>query len=448
MHTQNVDNGIAIRHAERADFDFVVEIINEALEPYYNGDHRAHARRIFETHIAGGVDHKGHFSREQRMFIATVDGERAGVLHLVGKKQGTYKISPIIVSSTFRGTRGIGRRMLEHAEAYARSQRARNIYGTVAEQNHSAMQFFSRNHYLVAGISDSHYKQGVREYMFYKPFLSEAIIAERDGVNISVMPMQEIHQEAARALMLDMLPTHFHGISDDWVDALYNGYSRRHTNDVNEKYKLIFVALNSRQEVLGIAGATPKKGEPIKVMPLLARTLPAYGALLADIPNLLEGRGHKLYTHQVPTPEQIMLLQSMGWKLDCMLPMAYHDGHTTQQWSFTYGDTFMRKMRVKNQLLQLIKSGEKTLEVRVGYDNIKRIGIGERIQLLSQTDSQIVRIAARTIYSSFDEMVGAVDMKRIIPDMDPGAALKFLRKIYPPQKQKLGIYVFELALEK
>ena len=134
---------IALREAVAEDEQFVIELINEALEPYYNGDHRAHARRIFSTHLAGGLDTKGHFSREQRMFIATANGVPAGVLHLVGKKQGTYKISPIIVDRRFRGVHGIGRLMITHAEEYARSQHARMIYGTVADKNLSALHFFS-----------------------------------------------------------------------------------------------------------------------------------------------------------------------------------------------------------------------------------------------------------------------------------------------------------------
>lgn len=437
---------IALREATFDDHQFVVELINEALEPYYNGDHRAHANRIFSTHLAGGVDHKGHFSREQHMFIATVDGERAGVLHMVGKKQGTYKIRPIVVSASFRGKHSIGRIMLAHAEKYARSQLARNIYGTVADQNHSALQFFLRNRYLIAGSSESHYKAGIIEHMLYKPLLSNELVEQYDAPNISIVPLESTHRDQARILMLELLPKHFHGVDNNWVDALYAGYERRITKDVNEKYKLIFVAVDSTFKVLGIAGATPKKGEPVKVMPLVARTLPAYSALLADIPNLLRGYGHKLYTHLVPIPEQVMALQGMGWKLDCMLPAAYHDEHTTQQWSFTYGETFMKKMRVKNYLLQQIKSGKKCLEVRVGYDNIRRINIGESIVLTSQTDSQIVRIVERRIYRNFTEVAEHEALDLIIPEMSATEALDFLRKIYPPDKQKLGIYVFELAL--
>ena len=437
---------IALREAVAEDEQFVIELINEALEPYYNGDHRAHARRIFSTHLAGGLDTKGHFSREQRMFIATANGVPAGVLHLVGKKQGTYKISPIIVDRRFRGVHGIGRLMITHAEEYARSQHARMIYGTVADKNLSALHFFFRNNYLVAGTSESHYKPGVNEFMLYKPLIGEDILSRFDAQSISVIPFEESHAAEARALMLDLLPQHFHGVDDGWVDALFNGHTRRDTYDVNEKYKLIFVAIDSDQTVLGVAGATPKKGEPIKVMPIVARTLPAFAAMLSDLPNLLQGYGHKLYTHQVPSPDQVMALQRMGWKLDCMLPNAYHDLYTTQQWSISYGAMFMRKMRVKNHLLQQIKSGRKRLEVRVGYDNIRRISVGDKIELLSQTNSQVVRVKSIRTYETLLSLGANEDLQLIVPDVPSNESLAFLARIYPPDKQKLGIYVFELEL--
>jgi len=71
---------------------------------------------------SGGIDRLGFFSFEQRMFIAEVDGERAGMMHVVGKRQSTYKISPLIVAPEFQGSHGLGSRLLSYAENYARGQ--------------------------------------------------------------------------------------------------------------------------------------------------------------------------------------------------------------------------------------------------------------------------------------------------------------------------------------
>lgn len=438
---------VKIREATPKDFEFVAELMDKALSPFYGGDHRAHARRIFSTHVAGGQDAKGHFSREQRMYIAVVNGESAGMIHIVGKKQETFKISPIIVAPELRGKLGVGSRLLSFAEQYARSQDGRQIYCTVAGQNRAALQFFLRKGYLRAGSSESHYMQGVTEFMLYKPLLHEETLAKLDEPNISVEPMRERHKSEATALMLEYLPRHFYGVDLGWVEALYAGYARRHTADINEKYKLIYVATGSDGEVLGVVGATPKKGQPIKVMPVVAAELPAVTALVTDIPHLLESYGHKLYIHIVPSVEQVMILQRAGWQLDCMMPAAYHDEHITQQWGFSYGEDFMRKMRVKGRLLRPIKQGQKTLEVRVGYDNIREIEVGERVRLMSHGDEQVVRMKDIRIYDTFAEMLDREEPSQIVPGMNRQEVGELLRRIYPPRKENLGVYVFELELE-
>ena len=159
---------IIIREARAGDFGWVENLMQDTLESYYGGDHRAHAKRIFDAHIAGGIDRLGFFSFEQRMYIAEIDGERAGMIHLVGKRQSTYKISPLIVAPGFQGKFGLGNLLLEHVESYVRGQQARQLYCTVAEKNVTAMQFFLRKGFIRAGSSDSHYKAGVTETMLYE----------------------------------------------------------------------------------------------------------------------------------------------------------------------------------------------------------------------------------------------------------------------------------------
>lgn len=156
------NENVLIREAREGDFAWVENLMQNALETYYGGDHRTHAKRIFDTHISGGIDRLGFFSFEQRMFIAEVDGERAGMIHVVGKRQSTYKISPLIVAPEFQGSHGLGSRLLSYAESYARGQQARQLYCTVAEQNVVALQFFLRKGFIRAGSSDSHYKLALR----------------------------------------------------------------------------------------------------------------------------------------------------------------------------------------------------------------------------------------------------------------------------------------------
>jgi ASC-1-like (ASCH) protein/ribosomal protein S18 acetylase RimI-like enzyme len=423
--------------------------MDATLGPFYGGDHRAHAERIFDAHIAGGTDRLGYFSVEQHMFIATlgeqIDAPRLGMVHVVAKRQETVKISPLIVAKEVRGRLRVGPALLNHAEKFARGLRDRAIYCTVAEANIKAMEFFRRSGFVVAGRSDSHYMPGVTETMLYKLLSPGEAVETFDAPNISVEPMEQKHRDQVRALLLASLPQSFLGIDDSWVDALFAGYERRHRVDVNQKYKLIFVATDRDGGVLGVAGATPKKGEPIKIMPLIATTRPAFSALITDIPFLLRRYGRKLYAHLSPGVDQTIALQRRGWKLDAALPAAYHASTVTQQWSLDIDDEdFMRTMRVKQRYLDYIKAGTKPLEVRVAYDSIKRMRAGEKIRFASRDETQVVLVREIRAYSNFDEMAKTEDLSQIVPGQSDSEVMQTLKRIYPPDKERLGVVVLDV----
>jgi ASC-1-like (ASCH) protein/ribosomal protein S18 acetylase RimI-like enzyme len=436
-----------IRDARPDDHDFVVANLNDALTPYYGGDHTAHAERIFQTHIAGGHDQVGHFSSEQRMFILEVEGERAGLVHVVGKRQGTYKISPLIVAKRFRGSRGLGTALLKTAEDYARSHEARQIYCTVALQNHAAHQFFLRRGYVPAGQSQSHYKANVTEVMLYKLFMNATFVEDLERPNLSVLRMEPEHESGCRTLIEASLANNFGGIDEEWIDALFKGYERRFSQDVNQKYKLIFVATDRSHTVLGVVGATPKKGEPIKLMPFVATNYQAFCALLTDVPFMLRTYGHKLYMHTTPSVDDTIALQRHGWSLVDVLPGAYRNDRVTQQWGCDLGEELMRKMRVKQGFFEAIRSGEKTLEVRVGYDNIRTIQPGEKIQLMTSTSQQTIRVRDVRRYNSFVDMLGVEEPSAIAPGSSRPEVLTLLQRIYPADKERLGVYVLDVAPE-
>lgn len=448
--THRLEQQVTVREAIEADRKFVVSLMDSALRPYYGGDHVAHAERIFDTHIAGGQDRLGFFSTEQRMFIATLgdtdDASQLGMLHIVGKRQGTFKISPLIVHGNVRGRLHVGSTLLSFAEDYAKQQQARQLYCTVARDNRQALQFFVRNGFVIAGSSASHYKPNITELMLYKLLIYADTVDVFDRPNISVLPMEDHHHPQVRELLLAELPGQFEGIDGAWVDALFNGYSRRHEKDINKKYKLIFVAVDRRDRVLGVAGATPKKGEPIKLMPLLASTRPAFTALATDIPFQLRAYGRKLYAHISAGPDETIALQRLGWRLDAALPAAYHEKHVTQQWSIDLdAEDFMRTMRVKQRFLDHIKAGTKPLEVRVGYDSVKTIDAGERIRFASRDDSQVVIVKEVRQYKTFEEMSKAEDLSLIVPGQSATQVMKTLREIYPPDRERLGVYVLHLT---
>ena len=323
---------VDIRKAKTGDVDFVSHLMTEVLEPFYDGDHQAHAQRIFTTHINNNVDSVGQFSLGQYMFIAEVDYHPAGMIHLVVKKQGTVKISPLIVAPEYRGKFGIGSKLLRHAEDFARKHHARQLYCTVAAQNQATFKFLLRKGFHLAGRAQDHYKPGIDECMLYKPLGQSTTL---DPSVISIVPFdEEKHAAVVRQLILSRVGGDFYGVDDAWVDALFASYQRRESRDVNAKYKLIFIAEQDRK-VVGVVVATPKKGQPIKTMPLVAKSEAVFEALVANLPQLLAGYGHKLYIHMVPEPWQIACLQCHGWTIEGLFPEGYAPDATVQQWGFS-----------------------------------------------------------------------------------------------------------------
>ena len=443
MTEASVSN-IVVREANANDFEWVADLMVRALTPFYDGDHRAHARRIFDAHIAGGIDRVGQFSSGQHMFIAeSGDGQPAGVIHVVNKKQGTVKISPLIVDMAYRGKMGVGSVLLKHAEDFARSLGSRQIYCTVAAPNKKALGFFLKKGFRVTGTAKDHYKVGIDEHMLYKQLVDEAGF---DSPNISVVPFDESQADSARALILSQMSDAFNGVDNDWVDALFAGYRRRELGDVNAKFKIIFTA-ECDGKVVGVAGATPKKGRPIKLMPLVASSEAAFEALVVDLQGLLEDYGHKLYVHLVPEPWQVACLQRHGWSLEGVFPGGYAPNSVVQQWGFNFNKegANVRKMRIKKPYFDAIMEGRKTLEVRVGYNSIKRLKAGGLLQLETGHTSGVVQIRAIRIYDNFADMLAAEPWRQIVPQArDAEEALHLLRKIYPARKERLGIHVIEI----
>lgn len=105
----------------------------------------------------------------------------------------------------------------------------------------------------------------------------------------------------------------------------------------------------------------------------------------------------------------------------------------------------MRKMLIKRPYYDAIMSGRKTLEVRVGYDSIRRLKSGELLQLETGHTSGVVRIKSIRIYPRFADMITSEEWRQIVPQVDTESeALELLRGIYPPNKERLGVHVIEV----
>ena len=99
---------------------------------------------------------------------------------------------------------------------------------------------------------------------------------------------------------------------------------------------------------------------------------------------------------------------------------------------------------IKDEYLRLVLAGRKTIEVRVGYSNITRLQVGDRLSLNDQHPFVIRRIGR---YASFKELLAHEDASSIAPDVPPGQLLGRLRTIYPLEKEALGVVALEIEPE-
>jgi ASC-1-like (ASCH) protein len=102
-------------------------------------------------------------------------------------------------------------------------------------------------------------------------------------------------------------------------------------------------------------------------------------------------------------------------------------------------------MHIKQIFLDHIKTGTKTLEVRVGYDKNKNIAKSEQILMVSQNYSLLVEVLHIRTYNSHENLLENEDYKKIAPHLQSkDEVLKVLNDIYPPDKVKLGLIVLEI----
>lgn len=103
------------------------------------------------------------------------------------------------------------------------------------------------------------------------------------------------------------------------------------------------------------------------------------------------------------------------------------------------------ELTLKKVYLDLMRQGKKTLEVRVGYDKIKKICPGDSLVFLSNDDELKMTVASVRSYPSFSEMLMVEDHSRIVPGKDRREVESILKSIFPPNREALGVYVFEVA---
>jgi len=98
---------------------------------------------------------------------------------------------------------------------------------------------------------------------------------------------------------------------------------------------------------------------------------------------------------------------------------------------------------IREPYLSQILDGRKTVEVRVGYDNLRRLEPGDRLKL---NDQHLVALRRITRYADFEELLAHEDPSTIAPDLPAGELLAALRELYPPEKEALGAIALEVIV--
>jgi ASC-1-like (ASCH) protein len=100
---------------------------------------------------------------------------------------------------------------------------------------------------------------------------------------------------------------------------------------------------------------------------------------------------------------------------------------------------------VRQEYLNQILSGRKTIEVRVAYKNIARLQVGDRLMLNDRFPFCVRRTAT---YPGFVELLDNEDPASIAPELTPHALLTILQHLYPPEKEALGVVALEIEPER
>jgi HAD superfamily hydrolase (TIGR01662 family) len=102
----------------------------------------------------------------------------------------------------------------------------------------------------------------------------------------------------------------------------------------------------------------------------------------------------------------------------------------------------IKTLWVHKPYLDEILAGRKTVEVRVGYENIRRLRPGDQLKL---NDRHLVTIRRVGCYADFEELIAHEAPEEIAPGLTPQDLLVALREIYPPQKESLGAIALEVS---
>jgi ASC-1-like (ASCH) protein len=107
-----------------------------------------------------------------------------------------------------------------------------------------------------------------------------------------------------------------------------------------------------------------------------------------------------------------------------------------------------RELNIRKPYFDLIGSGAKTVEVRVGYPSMRKIQAGQQLDFVSGAERLRTRVVRVSEYGAFEELLTYEDPVAIGGKLgeDTAELLAVFRSIYPPEKERLGVLAIEVEV--
>jgi ASC-1-like (ASCH) protein len=101
---------------------------------------------------------------------------------------------------------------------------------------------------------------------------------------------------------------------------------------------------------------------------------------------------------------------------------------------------------LKRPLWPMIKSGAKSLEVRLAEGVWRKVVATDTILFRCGGEFHRRRVVEVARYDSFDAMLKVEDHTKILPGYTEAELRRLLGEIYPPEREREGVLVFELEV--
>lgn len=104
------------------------------------------------------------------------------------------------------------------------------------------------------------------------------------------------------------------------------------------------------------------------------------------------------------------------------------------------------ELHMRSNFFDQVVAGQKTLIVRVNDSTVQGLQANDIVELKAHNRSRDVRILGIRTYHNFEDMLRSENSSRILPGANKQQTLALLRNMYPPDQERLGVYMLEVRL--